>query len=217
MRNAGLDESQPEIKITRRDINNLRYTDDITLMAEIEEELKRLLMGVKEESEKAGLKLNIQKTKIMASSLITSWQIDRRKVETVTDLIWEGVGASRVPKLLQMVTAAMKFKDACSLEEKLWQRQHIKKQKHHFANKCQSYGFFNNHIWMWYLEQKEGWERNNWCLRNAVLEKTLERPLVSKEITPVNPKEINPEYSLKWLMLKLQYFSHLMPRANSLE
>ena len=119
MRNAGLDESQPEIKITRRDINNLRYTDDITLMAEIEEELKRLLMGVKEESEKAGLKLNIQKTKIMASSLITSWQIDRRKVETVTDLIWEGVGASRVPKLLQMVTAAMKFKDACSLEEKL--------------------------------------------------------------------------------------------------
>ena len=124
---------------------------------------------------------------------------------------------SLVPKLLQMVTAAMKFKDACSLEEKLWQRQHIKKQKHHFANKCQSYGFFNNHIWMWYLEQKEGWERNNWCLRNAVLEKTLERPLVSKEITPVNPKEINPEYSLEGLMLKLQYFGHLIRRANSLE
>ena len=148
MGNAWLDESQPGIKINRRDINNLRYTDDITLIAEIEEELKRLLMGVKEESEKAGLKLNIQKTKIMASSLITSWQIDRRKVETVTDLIWEGVGASRVPKLLQMVTAAMKFKDACPLEEKLSQRQHIKKQRHHFANKCQSYGFFNNHIWM---------------------------------------------------------------------
>ena len=92
VRNAGLDESQPGIKITRRDINNLRYTDDITLMAKIEEELKRLLMGLKEESEKAGLKLNIYKTKIMASSLITSWQIDRGKVETVTDLIWEGWG-----------------------------------------------------------------------------------------------------------------------------
>ena len=96
MRNAGLDESHPGIKITRRDINNLRYTDDITLMAETEEELKRLFMVLKEESETTGLKLNIQKTKIMASSLITSWQIDRGKVETVRDLILGGGGGSKI-------------------------------------------------------------------------------------------------------------------------
>ena len=93
--------------------NNLRDADNITLMAESEEELKSLLMKVKEESEKAGLKLNVQKTKIMASGPITSWQIDE---ETVTDFFWQGVGA---PKSLQMVTAAMKLKDACPLEEKL--------------------------------------------------------------------------------------------------
>ena len=102
------------MKIARRNINNLRYADDSTLMAESEEELKSLLMKVKEESEKAGLKLNIQKTKIMASSLITSWQIDGATMETVTDFIF---GA---PKSLQMVTAAMNLKVACSLEEKLW-------------------------------------------------------------------------------------------------
>ena len=90
MRNAGLDESQAGIKIARRDINNLRYVDDITLMAESEEELKSLLMRVKEESEKAGLKLNIQKTKMMASGPITSWQIEGEKVETVTDFIFLG-------------------------------------------------------------------------------------------------------------------------------
>ena len=101
------------MKIARRNINNLRYADDITLMAESEEELKSLLMKVKEESEKAGLKLNIQKTKIMASSPITSWQIDGETMETVTDFI---LGA---PKSLQMVTAAMNLKVACSLEEKL--------------------------------------------------------------------------------------------------
>ena len=110
MRNAGLEEAQAKIKIAGRDINNLRYADDTTLMAETEEELKSLLMKVKEESEKGGLKLNIQKTKIRASGPITSWEIDG---ETVTDFIF---GA---PKSLQMVTAAMKFKDACSLEEKL--------------------------------------------------------------------------------------------------
>ena len=109
MRNAGLDEAQPAevqagIKISRRNINNLRYADDTTLMAESEEELKRLLMKVKEENEKVDLKLNIQKTKIMASGPITSWQIDG---ETVTNFIFGGA-----PKSLQMVTAAMKLKDA---------------------------------------------------------------------------------------------------------
>ena len=113
MRHAGLDEAQAGIKIAGRNINNLRYAGDSTLMAEIEEELKSLLMKVKEESEKAGLKLNIQRTKIMASRPITSWQIDGETVETGTDFIFWA------PKSLQMVTAAMKLKDACSLEEKL--------------------------------------------------------------------------------------------------
>ena len=113
MRNAGLDEAQAGIKIAGRNINNLRYADDTTLMAESEEELKSLLMKEKVKSEKVGLKLNIQKTKIMASGPITSWQIDGETVETVTDFI---LGAS---KSLQMVTVAMKLKDACSWEEKL--------------------------------------------------------------------------------------------------
>ena len=113
MRNAGLEEAQAGIKIARRNINNLRYADDTTLMAESEEELKSLLMKVKVESEKVGLKLNIQKTKIMASSPITSWQIDGETMKTVRDFI---LGA---PKSLQMVTTAMKLKDAYSLEDKL--------------------------------------------------------------------------------------------------
>ena len=113
MRNAGLEETQAGIKIAGRNINNLRYADDTILMAESEEELKSLLMKVKKESEKVGLKLNIQKTKIMASGPITSCEIDGETVEAVSDFI---LGA---PKSLQMVTAAMKLKDACSLEEKL--------------------------------------------------------------------------------------------------
>ena len=113
MRNAGLEETQDGIKIARRNTNNFRYADDTTLMAESEEELKSLLMKVKEESEKVGLKLNIQTTKVMASSPITSWQIDGETMGTVRDFI------SWAPKSLQMVTAAMKLKDAYSLEGKL--------------------------------------------------------------------------------------------------
>ena len=114
MRNAGLEETQAGIKIAGRNINNLRYADDTTLMAESEEELKSLLMKVKEESEKVGLKLNIQKTKIMASGPITSREVDGETVKTVSDFLLGGA-----PKSLQMVTAAMKLKDAYSLEEKL--------------------------------------------------------------------------------------------------
>ena len=114
MRNAGLDEAQAGIKIAGRNINNLRYADDTTLKAENKEELKSLLMKVNEESEKVGLKLNIQKTKITASDPTTSWEIDGETVETVSDFIFWGA-----PKSLQMVTAAMKLKDAYSLEEKL--------------------------------------------------------------------------------------------------
>ena len=113
MRNTGLDEAQSGIKIARRNINILRYADDTTLMGESEEEIKSLLMKVKEESETVGLKLNIQKTKIMASGLITSWEIDGETVETCQTLFFWA------PKSLQMVNAAMKLKDAYSLEEKL--------------------------------------------------------------------------------------------------
>ena len=114
MRNAGQEEAQAGIKIARRNINNLSYADDTTLMAESEEELKSLLMKGKEESEKVGLKLNIQKTKITASGSIISWQIDGERVETVADFIFG------TPKSLQMLIVAMKLKDAYSLEGKLW-------------------------------------------------------------------------------------------------
>ena len=147
MRNAGLDEAQAGIKIARRNISNLRYTDDTTLMAESEEELQNLLMLVKEESEKVSLKLNIQKTKIIAFSPITSWQIQGETVEAVTDLIFMG----------SKVTAD----GDCSHEIKRhlapWKesydqpRQHIKKQRHYFAYKGpsnQSYGFSSSHVWM---------------------------------------------------------------------
>ena len=113
MQKTRLDEAQAGIKIARRNMNNLRYADDTTLMAESKEELKSLLMKVKEESGKVGLKLNIQKTKTTASGPITLWQIDGETIETVRDFILGD------PKSLQMVTAAMKLKDACSLEEKL--------------------------------------------------------------------------------------------------
>ena len=140
MRNAGLEEAQAGIKITGRNINNLRYVDDTTLMAESREELRSLLMKMKEESEKVGLKLNIQKTKIMASGPITSWEIDGETVETVADFIfWE----SKIPE-----------DGDCSYEIKMlapWKKsydqpiQHIKKQRHYFVNKgpsCQGYHFF---------------------------------------------------------------------------
>ena len=146
MRNAGLEEEQAGIKIARRNINHLRYADDTTLMAESEGELKSLSVKVKEESDKVGLKLNIQKTKIMASGPITSWQIDGETVETVSDFIFWA------PKSLQMVTAAMTLKDTTPWKESYDQpRQHVKKQRHSFANKgmfSQSYGFSSGHVWM---------------------------------------------------------------------
>ena len=146
MRNAGLEEAQAGIKTARRNINNLRYADDITLMAESQEELKNLLMKVKEESENVDLKLSIQKTKIMASGPITLWKIDGETVEQCQTLFF---GA---PKSLLIVIAAMKLKDAYSWKESYDQpRQHIEKQRHYFANKClssQGYGFSSGHVWM---------------------------------------------------------------------
>ena len=145
IRKAGLEEAQAGIKIAGRNINNLGYADDITLMAESEEELKSLLMKVEEESGEVCLKLSIQKTKTVASGPITSWQIDGETVETVRDFI------SCAPKSLQLVTAAIKLKDAYSLEESYDQpRQHIKKQSHYFARKhlsSQIYGFSSSHVW----------------------------------------------------------------------
>ena len=140
MRNAGLDESQAGVKIARRNISNLRYADDTTLMAESKEELKNLLK-VKEESEKVGLKLSIQKTEIMTTH---HFMANRWGNNGNSDRLFWGS-----PKSLQMVTAAMKLKDVCSLEEKLW--QHIKKQRHYFANigpSSQCYGFSSSHVWM---------------------------------------------------------------------
>ena len=130
---------------------------------------------------------------------------------------------SWAPQSLWMVTGAMKLKDACSLEESYDKpRQCIKKQRHHFANKgpsSQSCGFSSSHVWVWELDHKKGWVWKNWCFWTVVLEKTFESPSDSRVIQPVYPKEINPEYSLEGLMLKLkiQYFDHLMGRADSLE
>ena len=140
MRNAGLEEAQAGIKIARRNINNLRNADDTTLMAESEEELESLLMKVKEESEKVGLKLNIQKTKTMASSPITSWQIGG---ETMTDFIFLG------SKITADGDCSHKIKRCLLLGRKA--RQLVKKQRHYFANKSlssQGYGFSSSHVWM---------------------------------------------------------------------
>ena len=146
MRNAGLEEAQAGIKIAGRNINNLRYADDTTLMAESEEELKSLLVKVKEESEKVGLKVNIQKTKIMSSGPITSWQIDAKTVETVTDFIFLG------SKITADGDLSHEIKRRLLLGRSYDQpRQHIKKQKHYFANKgpsSQGYGFSSGHVWM---------------------------------------------------------------------
>ena len=144
--NAELDEAQVGIKIAGRNINNLRYADVTTLMAESEEELKSLLMKVKEESEKVGLKLNIQKTKIMASGLITSWQIDGETVERVTDFIFWG------SKITADGDCSHEIKTLAPWKESYDQpRQHIREQRHYFANKglsSQGYGFSSSHVWM---------------------------------------------------------------------
>ena len=145
MRNAGLEEAQAGIKIARRNINNLRYADNTTLMAE-SEELKSLLMKVKEESEKVGLKLNIQKTKIMASSPTTSWQIDGEMMETVTDFIILGSKITADGDCSHEIKTLAPWKKSCDQP-----KQHITKQRHYFANKglsSQSYGFTSSHVWM---------------------------------------------------------------------
>ena len=170
--NAGLDEAQAGIKIAGRNINNLRYAHDTTLMAEREEELKSLLIKVKEESEKVGLKLNIQKTKIMESSPNTSWQMDGEKMGTVIDSIFLG--------------SKITVDDDCSHEIKrhwllgrkaMTNIDSILQSRHHFADKdlySQSYYLPSSQVWVWELDHKEGWTLKNWCFCIVVLEKTGE-------------------------------------------
>ena len=147
MRNAGLEEAQAGIKIPGRNINNLRYADDTTLMAESEDQLISLLMKVKEENEKVGLKLNIQKTKVMASGPITSWLIDGKTVETVADFIFGG------SKITADGECSHEIKGRFTPWKESYDQptQHIKKQRHYFVNKgppSQGYGFSRSHIWM---------------------------------------------------------------------
>ena len=188
MRNAGLDEVQAGIKIARRNSNNLRRADDTTLMAESEDELKNFLMKVKQESEKSGLKLNIQNAKIMASGPIISWQIDGETVETVTDFILggskitaDGDCSHKIKRCLLLGRKAM-----TDLDSLLKSRDIILPTKVHLIKAlvfpvvmygCESWTY------------KDSWVAKNWCFWTAVLEKTFESPLDNKEIQLVHPKE----------------------------
>ena len=187
MRNAGLDKSHAGIKTVGRNVNNLRYAHDTTLMAESKEELKNLLMKVKEESEKVGLKLNIQKTKIMASSPITSWQIDGEKMETVTDFIFLG----------SRITADGEYSCEIKIHSLLWRKAMInldsilKSRDITLPTKVHLVNAMAYLVVMYGCEcwtEKESWVLRIWHFWTVVLEKTLESPLDYKEIQPVHPK-----------------------------
>ena len=218
MRNAGLDEAQAGVKIARRNINNLRYADDTTLMAESEEELKSLLMKVKEESEKVGLNLNIQKTKIMASGPITSWQIDRETVETVADFAFlcskitvDGDCTHEIKRRLLLGRKVM-----TNLDSILKIRDITLPTKVHLVKAMVflvvMYGCEN-----WTIKEAESQEIDAfelWCWKRL-----LRVPWTARRSNQRILKEISPGCSLEGLMLKLklQYFGHLMRRADSLE
>ena len=205
------------IKIARRNINNLRNANDTTLMAESEEELKKLLMKVREESENAGLNLNIQKAKMLASGPITSWQTDGKTMETVTNyflgskITADGDCSHEIKRRLLFGRKATTNLDSIL---KSWDITLPKK-----VCLVKAMIFCSSHEWMWELDYRENWLPKNWCFRTVVSEKTLESPLDCKEIQPVHPTGNHPEYSLEGLMLKLklQYFGHLMLRTDSLE
>ena len=163
MRNAGLDEAQAGMKIAGRNINNFRYADDTTPMAESEEELKSLLMKVKEESEKVGLKFNIQKTKIMACDMITTWQIDGETVETVADFILggskitaDGDCSHEIKRRLLLGRKVMTNLDSILKSRDITLSTYICLVK-------AMYGFSSYHVWMWELDYKESWALRNWC------------------------------------------------------
>ena len=215
MRNAGLEEAQAGIKIAGRNINNLRYADDTTLMAESEEEL--LLMKLKEESEKVGLKHNIQKTEIMASCPITSWEIDGETVETVTDFIFLGfkitadVGFSHeIKRHLLLGRKVMTDLDSIFKNRDITLPTKVRLVKA-MVFPVVMYGYES-----WTIKKAECRRIDTfelWCWRR------LESPLDSKEIQPVHLKEISPGTSLEGMMLKLklQYFDHLIKRSDSFE
>ena len=184
MRNAQLDEAQAGIKIARRTINSLRYADDTTFMAESEEELKSFLMKVKEQSEKAGLKLNIQKKKVMASSPSTSWQIDGKTMETVR-FYFLGLQGWWLQPWYQKMLAHWR-KAMTNLDSVLKSRDITLRTKVCIVN------VMVLHVQMWKLDYKTAWVPKNWCLWTVVVEKTLESSLDSKKIKPVNPKGNQP-------------------------
>ena len=216
MRNAGLEEVQAGIKISGRNINNLRYADDTTLMAESEEELKSLLMKVKEESEKVGLKLSIQKTKIMASSPISSWEIDGETVETVTDFIFGGSKITADGNCSHEIKRCLLLgrKIMTNLDNVLKSRDIILPTKVHLVKAM---------LFLVVLYGFESWTRKKaecrriddfelWCWSRL-----LRVPWTTRRSNQSILKEISPECSLEGLMLrlKLQYFGHLMRRTNS--
>ena len=183
MWNAVLDEVQAGMKIAGRKVNNLWYADDTTLMAEHEEELKSFLMKVKEKSEKVGLKLTIQKTKIMASRPISSWQMDGENMETVKNFIFLG------SKITADGDCSHEIKRHLLLGRKVMTNLDIILKNRDFANKgpsSQGYGFSSSHEWMWELDCEESWVLKNWCFWTVVLEKTLESPLDCKEIQTIH-------------------------------
>ena len=214
MRNAGLEEAQAGIKITRRNINNLRYADDITLMAESEEELKSLLMKVKEESENVGLKLNIQKTKIMASGPITSWEIDGETVETVSDLIFvgskitaDGDGSHEIKRHLLLGRNL----------DSIFKSRHITLPTKIRLVKAMGFPVVVYRCESWTVKKAECRRIDAfelWCWRRL-----LRVPWTARRSNQPILKEISPGISLEGMMLKLklQYFGHLMRRVDSLE
>ena len=214
MQNAGVDEAQAGIKIAGRNINNLRYADDTTLTAESKEELKSLLMKVKEESEKVGLKLNIQKTKIIASGPITSWQIDGETMETVKDFIFLG------SKITVDSDCSHEIKRHLLLGRKLITNLDsiLKNQRYYFVYKglySQSCGFST------VMYRCESWTIKAECRRIDAFEmwfwrRLLRVPWTARRSNQSILKEINSEYSLEGLMLELQYFGYLIWRADSL-
>ena len=209
MGNAGLDETQAGIKISGRNINNLRYTDDTTLMAEREEELKHLLMKVKEESEKAGLKLNIQKTKIITSSPITSWQIDGETMETVTYFIFlgskitaNGECSHEIKRCLLLGRKAM-----TNLDSMLKSRDITLSTKVHPV-KAMVFPLVLYGGESWTIKEAECRRIHTfelWCWRRF-----LKVPWTERKSNYSILKEINPEYSLKGMMLRFPYFGHLI-------
>ena len=216
MRNAGLEEAQAGIKIDRRNINNLRYADDTTLMAESEEELKTLLMNVKEESEKVGLKLNIQKTKIMASSPITSWEVDGETVETVSDFIFVGSKITADGDCSHEIKRRLLLGRKTNLDSVFKSRDITLSTKVHLV-KAMVFPVVMYGCETWTVKKAEHRRIDAfelWCWRRV-----LRVPWTARRSNQSILKEISPGISLEGMMLKLklQYSGHLMQRVDSLE